>query len=576
MTQEPPTPQEPSEPRSRSIALAQGLKLAVLGISMALLILALAVGPGWFHDQPRERQRALVEGMLRLLLFGYAALALVAASLPILAWRLRRSWRSGIRSRFLERGFLIAFSCLLSIAGLELVSAAWRAWMHRLPALPRRFAPEPPETYRIVVLGGSSALGEPYRPWISVGQIVADRIQRALPGRKVECQILAWLGEDLEEQHQRLAAITHRPDMVIVYSGHNEFAARFEEQREAWLDLDSGSRLFQAFHRALLVSPFCGLVHEIVSKNRLDLPPLAGRHQLIDPPLASESESAEILADFQRRLEAITAYCEAIRAIPVLIIPPANESDYEPSRSTVAGSTSVAERTRLAADFAQARALETDHPRRSETILAEILARHPGFAEAHFRLGKLLERAGRIDQAAPHFLAALDNDGLPIRCPAPFRDAYREVARRHASAVLIDGRNVFAAASSAGLIGDEVIQDTHHPTLRGAIALARAVLGALRSRGLVASGLDDRLDAAAIVRTFAIDADRWATACERTSEHYRRIAGYRYDGALRRATSLRYAQAARMLRQGTPPDDVGLPGIGVASRPRKPSGEAGP
>ncbi len=568
--------QEPSKPRSRSIAFAQGLKLAVLGISMALLILALAVGPGWFHDQPRERQRALVEAMLRLLLFGYAALGLAAASLPILAWRLGRGWRSGTRSRFVERGCLIAFSCLLSIAGLELVSAAWLVWMHRMPALPWRFAPEPPETYRIVVLGGSSALGEPYRPWISVGQIVADQIQRALPGRKVECQILAWLGEDLEEQHQRLAAITRRPDMVIVYSGHNEFAARFEEQREAWLDLDTGSRLFQAFHRALLVSPFCGLVHEIVSKNRLDLPPLAGRHQLIDPPLASESESAEILADFQRRLEAITAYCEAIRAIPVLIIPPANESDYEPSRSTVAGSTPAAARARLAADFARARALETDHPRRSEAILAEILARHPGFAEAHFRLGKLLERAGRIDQAALHFLAALDNDGLPIRCPARFRDAYREVARRHASAVLIDGRNVLAAASSTGLIGDEVIQDTHHPTLRGAIALARAVLGALRSRGLVAPGLDDRPDAAAILRAFAIDGDRWATACERTSEHYRRIAGYRYDGAKRMATSRRYAEAARMLRQGTPPDDVGLPGIGVASRPRKPSGEAGP
>ena len=59
---------------------------------------------------------------------------------------------------------------------------------------------------------------------------------------------------------------------------------------------------------------------------------------------------------------------------------------------------------------------------------AAILERHPGFAEAHFRLARLLERQGRVTEAGRHYLAALDHDGLPIRCPAPFRAAYEEVA----------------------------------------------------------------------------------------------------------------------------------------------------
>lgn len=555
---------EPSSPRPSSISLVQGLRLAALGIGIGLAILAATVGRGWFGELPRATQRSLVEALLRALLVGYAVLVAAAACVPLLAWRLMRRWRS--RTRRMEHAFLVALACLLAIAGLELGSTVWHAWMHRLPSLPRRFAPEASHVHRIVVLGGSSALGEPYRPWISVGQIVADRIQAALPGRAVECEILAWLGEDLEQQHRRLARITHRPDMVIVYSGHNEFAARFEEQREAWLDLASGSRLFQAFHRATLASPFCRLVHEIVSQNRLDLPPLAGRHRLIDPPQASASESAEILADFRRRLEAITAYCDAIQAIPVLIIPPANESDYEPSRSTVSGSVGAADQARLIADFERARALESDHPRQAGAIYSEILVRHPGFAEAHFRLARLLERSGRIAEAGDHFLAALDNDGLPIRCPAPFRAAYREVARRHPRAVLIDGRAALLSASSTGLIGDEVVQDTHHPTLRGMIALAGAVLHALKARGLVGPGLDDRLNAAKIARRFGITPERWATACERTAEHDRRVAGYRYDGAERMAKALRYAEAARKLRQGASPEEVGLPGVGVSAR----------
>ncbi len=539
-----------------------------MGVGIGLAALATAVGPGWFRELPRATQRNMVDGLLRALICGYGALVVVALCVPVLAWRLKRQWRS--RSPRLERAFLAALACLLALAGLEIGSTAWRAWMHRLPTLPR-FSVNSDEVYRIVVLGGSSALGEPYRPWVSVGQIVADRIQAALPGRSVECEILAWLGEDLEQQHQRLARITRRPDMVIVYSGHNEFAARFEEERVAWLDLASGSRVFQVVHRALLVSPFCRLVHEIVSKNRLDLPPLAGRHRLIDPPQASESETAEILADFRRRLEAITAYCETIQATPVLIIPPANESNYEPSRSTLPASVGLDERRRLVLDFEQARALESDQPQQAEAIYTAIIARHEGFAEAHYRLGHLLEKSGRINQAAPHFLAALDYDGLPIRCPASFRAAYREVASRHPRAILVDGRAALSVVSSTGLIGDEVIQDTHHPTLRGMVALASTVVRALKDRGLVAPNLDDHLSVPEIAARHGLTTDRWATVCERTAEHYRRVAGYRYDGADRMAKAARYTEAVTALRQGATLEDLRLPGVGVTQNEPKAS-----
>ena len=74
--------------------------------------------------------------------------------------------------------------------------------------------------------------------------------------------------------------------------------------------------------------------------------------------------------------------------------------------------------------FRAARALETSDPRASTVKYQAILERHPGFAEAHFRLARLLERQGRIEEAGVHYLAALDNDGLPLRCQAPFRAAY--------------------------------------------------------------------------------------------------------------------------------------------------------
>ncbi len=166
--------------------------------------------------------------------------------------------------------------------------------------------------------------------------------------------------------------------------------------------------------------------------------------------------------------------------------------------------------------------------------------------------------AGNPGEAGRHYLAALDHDGLPIRCPAPFRAAYEEVARRHPRCILIDGRRELAAISPNGLIGDRVIQDTHHPTLVGYVALAGAVLRELQVRNVFpdAKPIAMPLDSTACARHFGMDAEKWATMCDRTSVHYRRVAGYRYDPAERLEKSRRYAEAASRIRSGIDPESA--------------------
>jgi hypothetical protein len=539
--------------------------LAAWAAGLAVFAVAALVIPGWIPILPRHIIRNCVEGLLRSILILYCLVLVIALTgPPVLGWLLVQARRSRRLRRAIARGWLISLACLASLIFLELGSACWRAWMHRLTPLPVQFAPAPPDECRIVVLGGSSALGEPYRPWLSVGQIVAWRLQEAIAGRRFVCEILAWLGDSLEIQHRKLAALEQRPQVVIIYSGHNEFAARFEEERHASLDEEPRTWLLQAAYRASLSSPFCRLVYEVISKNRLDSPPLAGRHHLIDPPLCSPSESADLVADFSRRLEFIVAWCDQIGALPILIVPPANEAGFEPSRSTLPPVVGQGQRERLKSEFEVARALESSQPGASAEEYAAILARHPGFAEAHFRLARLLQERGRLAEAGGQYLAALDHDGLPIRCPAPFRDVYRTVARRHPRSILIDGRRELAAASSTGLLDDVVIQDTHHPTLLGYVALAQAVLRELKLRNVFGESRlpEESLDPAACALHFGMSAENWATMCERTSEHFRRVAGYRYDPAERLDKSRRYAEAARRFRGGISIDDLGLAGLG--------------
>ncbi len=553
--------------RTRTRRIPRLIKLVAVALPLAVLVAVCLALPVWIPLLPRAVLRGLTEALLRTVLVVYGAVVLASfVGTPLLGWRIARFRRGGTTRPIMFRGFLICLSCLVSLFLLELGSAGWRAWMHRFPSLPMQFATAPPDEFRIVVLGGSSALGEPYRPWLSVGQIVAWRLGEAVADRRFECEILAWLGDSLEMQHRKLAGLTHRPDLVIIYSGHNEFAARYEEEREGMPEEEPGVWLLDRAFRASLSSPFCRLVYEVISRNRLDSPPpLSGRHQLIDPPQCSPSEEMEIVEDYRNRLDAIVRYCEKIGALVVLIIPPANEAGYEPSRSTLPPSVSRADRDRLVRDFREARRVETSDPAASELSYESMIARHPGFAEGHFRLARLLEQRGRNSDASRHYLAALDHDGLRIRCPEPLRRAVRDTARRYPRTILIDGRSELSAASPTGFLGDHVIQDTHHPTLRGNVALAGAVLRELDQSKifgeLTLDGLT--LNPAECARHFGMDPDKWATMCERTSVHYKRVAGYRYDPDERLEKSRRYAEAARRFRAGAVPEDLGLPGVGV-------------
>ena len=204
--------------------------------------------------------------------------------------------------------------------------------------------------------------------------------------------------------------------------------------------------------------------------------------RLVDVPVYTAAEYAERLHDFRVRLEAITAYCERVGAMVVLVIPPGNDADFEPNRSFLPAETPRAEREAFAREFEAARRLEAADPEGATAAYRGLLERQPGFAEAHYRLARLAERAGRRDEADRHYVAARDCDGLPLRCPSDFQDVYREVAARHPRAILIDGPAVLRGLSPRGRAGDTFFTDAFHPSLIGYTGLAEAILRGLHAR----------------------------------------------------------------------------------------------
>ena len=100
-------------------------------------------------------------------------------------------------------------------------------------ALPTDF-PDPPSDRDIdlVILGESSAEGVPYSNWLSLGSLLTWKMSQAIPGRPIRARVIARSGDTLEWQHRELANLPRRPDLLIIYCGHNEFTSRLAESRE--------------------------------------------------------------------------------------------------------------------------------------------------------------------------------------------------------------------------------------------------------------------------------------------------------------------------------------------------------
>ncbi|MHB1556672.1 MAG: tetratricopeptide repeat protein [Isosphaeraceae bacterium] len=582
-----------------------GRRRILVGTAVGLLlVLGVLLGPDYFEvfwgGLSREFHRKTAFLYLDGLLIGYALALVAAVGLigGVVVSRAIRRPEDPARRRSQVRRLAIGVLLVVTLIGLDVGSAIWTAWQGHAPALPELIyhsegpagtpddqvpggSPVLPDQFpadeakgiaqarplRILVIGESSGRGEPYHPWLSVGQIAGWKLESVFPGRKVDVDIWAYGGAILRKMHNLLAGLTYRPDALMVYVGHNEFQGRYTWQREpgGYYDDDMPSLFTPTTLRSLLrFSPTCRLAVETWERQRVDLrPPHYATRELIDQPVTTSQEFAEIVDDFRRRLDAIARYCEQIHSLGILVIPAANDGDFDPSRSYLPPGTPRVERVAFAEEVIRVRALEKTDPDEAIRQYRKLVARHPEFAETHYRLGTLLRNAGRWDDAREHFVLAREKDGLPLRCPEAFRRVYREVAAAHPSVILVDGPKVLEAASEHGLLDDRLFHDAQHPNLRGYVALGQDLLKQLQSRR--AFGWPEGVEAPEVpidecARHFDIDLEKWAEVCQRESKFFEVTAYIRYDPAFRLERCEIYKDAAKSIRDGVEPSAAGIPG----------------
>ncbi len=560
---------------------------ALLALALAPLVLALILGGFWVFDRtPVWVYWGIGLVFLIVIDFAYAfAVGAVIVSIPLLVLLRRRGAT--------ERGLLLCLSIAFSAFMAEGVSAfllaredrtavlpaggryATRDWTEsRLPGslagidLPMEF-PREADDGKIVVtmVGESSAAGIPYDRWLSIASVVAWRLEEEVPEKKFIHQIVARSGSTLELQSNELKTMRRRPDVLIVYCGHNEFSARIDHARDLnyYADALDPNPWEVAFERSTGWSYFHALVRRNVAKCRIAIPPPAnGYRAAVDSPAYTEAEYARVLDDFKLRLDAIASYAERLGALLVLIAPPANDSGFDPNRSYLPATTTRAERRAFGYELDEARRLEATDPDAAIERYRALVDRQPGFASTHYRLARLLEARGEWAEVYEHDLRARDADGYPMRCLTAFQQAYRETAARH-DCIYIDGQEYFHRLGVNGLLDDSLFHDGMHPSLRGQLALAQAVLRGLHARrafGWRADAPTPTLDPIECIRHFGIDPNVWRYLCLWGIMFYDRTSWATYDPGRRSVKRWAFVAAADKIEAGAAPESVGLPNIG--------------
>ncbi len=348
-------------------------------------------------------------------------------------------------------------------------------------------AEKAPNALRVFVQGGSTAAGFPYYYGGSFSRMLERRLQRTFPEREVEVvntamsAVNSYTLLDLADE-----IIEQQPDAVLIYAGHNEYygalgvgssqkVAAFPWLNRAYLGLmklRTGQllRAIVARSAALLSgrekgrAPSGTLMQRMVGEQ--SIPYGSGAYRLG-------------LRQFESNMDRLLAKYAA-HGIPVYIATlAANERDHPPFASGLSGGVDEQAWRRGIQEAERAAAAG----RLDEALWGadEVIALDSAASTGYFVKGRILEKAGRVEDARTAYLQAKDRDALRFRAPEAVNAVIRRLAQRH-GATLVDAQERLRASSPDGIIGSAVMVEHLHPNVNGYAVLSDAFYEALRDR----------------------------------------------------------------------------------------------
>ena len=325
--------------------------------------------------------------------------------------------------------------------------------------------PVPVNRYRVVFVGASTVQGFPHPRRLAAASFLQAMLADAWPEREVEVvnlgitSIASFAVVQVVED-----ALVLSPDLVVVYTGHNEFYGLYGAGRHQRLQY-----FFRQLHLTYLVDRLLG---GIGTRNEpTDLIKMAAARGEV-PLYSSDRVTAE--QNLRDNLRRVSRLCERAQVPLVLCTIVANDAGFAPVGSTEGDEVWKAQVEQAAQVLTKGYVAPDD----AEDMLQQLeqaVTLSSEHAWLWYLQGRALERLGRDAQAQRAFRKARDLDTMPWRAPTAHNAVIRAVAKEH-GAVLADVEAAFIDAAPAQGVGWEWMVDHVHCSVAGQALLARTVL----------------------------------------------------------------------------------------------------
>ena len=332
-----------------------------------------------------------------------------------------------------------------------------------------------PDGFRIFCLGGSTVQGRPYQPPTAFSTWLELSLQAAEPSRQwevVNCGGVSYASYRLVPILEEVLA--HNPDLVILYTGHNEFL-----EDRSYGDYRQPSGLTRASQKAashvrtvaLLRRGWLALKGETRDSFQLQTLPGEVQAQLDEEGglglyQRDDDWQQQVIDHFGLNLRRMIHLAGEAK-VPLLLVNPVEDlRDSPPFKSTFDDRLSPEQLQQCQHLLESA----TDDPslqaRQRLELLDQLLALDPRRADAIYLKARILEAGGNTARAHELFVQAKDEDLCPLRMLEPMHDLLLEIAQ-HQDVPLVDARREFTRRISPGIVGRPQLVDHVHPSLEG-------------------------------------------------------------------------------------------------------------
>lgn len=413
--------------------------------------------------------------------------------------------------KFLRATFQVLISSLLLFVVLEAAFRIGEAppgtarFIERIVYQEKLSTQKPKDEYRIFVYGESTFHGAHYAPISSPPKWLEAYLKDFLPERKIRIVNFCRLGRGTDFALNAFRdTLAYKPDLAVFYLGHNDFLYR---NRKDWVAAENqkfGKKAEKLIRKSRFVSSISRWIYRSRFKYKREKPEDTIEFGSIEvSPLTQGAENItprskpfywENVTFFRENILAIHRLARARGVHTLFFKPVSNLKDFAPFHSV-----HMKELTRE--ELLKWRRLREEGIKKQKqdkldealALLTEAYSVDPTRAKLCFRLGQIYFAKGEFEKAKKFFEEARDNDAIVFRATKDILESYEEF-RKKEGLELIDTEKILIQEVPSGILGEPVIEDNVHFSLKGHSLVGRALAQEIADRNWIAPEGEWKLD----------------------------------------------------------------------------------